>query len=190
LGVLCAVTPLPAPTKPLDSPLLLPHIYHPPYLSAFNYILFSCGELVAFGCVCTLVRSVEARERSLLGCLLFATALPTLFATPLQPPTSAFALSHPPGPNHQILEYVLANAAVARSFAPYFGQLVGKGSTFFVFERPGDIVVDPLGAGLVAVCVGLVMTSTEHSNTTNLILTIVHVVVVLMIMIVGEWLRC
>lgn len=54
--------------------------------SAFNYLLFSCGELVAFCCVCTLV-----------------------------------------------LEYVLANAAVARSFAPYLGQLVGKGSGFFTF---------------------------------------------------------
>jgi hypothetical protein len=55
---------------------------------AFNYLLFSCGELVAFCCVTTL-----------------------------------------------ILEYVLANAAVARSFSPYFGQLIGKGSEFFVFER-------------------------------------------------------
>jgi hypothetical protein len=36
-----------------------------------------------------------------------------------------------------ILEYVLANAAVARSFAPYFGQLIGKTSEFFVFAVSG-----------------------------------------------------
>ena len=33
-----------------------------------------------------------------------------------------------------ILEYVLANAAVARSFAPYFGQLIHKGVGYFVFD--------------------------------------------------------
>jgi APA family basic amino acid/polyamine antiporter len=101
--------------------------------------LFSCGELVAFCCVCTL-----------------------------------------------ILEYVLANAAVARSFSPYFGQLIGKGSGFFVFSMPkSGVTLDPLGAALVVVCVLLVCVSTEHSNTTNLIITVVHVAVVLMIMIVG-----
>ncbi|GBF87743.1 cationic amino acid transporter-like [Raphidocelis subcapitata] len=106
---------------------------------AFNYLLFSCGELVAFCCVTSL-----------------------------------------------ILEYVLANAAVARSFSPYLGQLIGKGSEFFVFQINSDLVIDPLGAGLVAVCVALVMVSTEHSNKTNLIITVVHVAVVVMIMIVGE----
>ncbi|KAI8465522.1 MAG: amino acid permease-domain-containing protein [Monoraphidium minutum] len=105
---------------------------------AFNYLLFSCGELCAFGCVCTL-----------------------------------------------ILEYVLANAAVARSFAPYFGQLIGKGSEFFTFAVSDSLTIDPLAAGLVAVCVILVVVSTEHSNTTNLVITVVHVLVVVMIMIVG-----
>lgn len=105
---------------------------------AFNYLLFSCGEAVAFACVATL-----------------------------------------------ILEYVLANAAVARSFAPYLGQLVGKGSEYFTFPAPGGLAVDPLAAGLVAVCCALVVTSTEHSNTTNLVLTVLHILVVLLIMIVG-----
>lgn len=105
---------------------------------AFNYLLFSCGELVAFACVTTL-----------------------------------------------ILEYVLANAAVARSFAPYFGQLIGKHSDYFVFAVSDSLTVDPLAAGLVAVCVVLVVFSTEHSNTTNLVITVVHVAVVVMIMIVG-----
>jgi amino acid transporter len=51
----------------------------------------------------------------------------------------------------------------------------------------GGLVVDPLGAGLVAVCCALVLTSTEHSTTTNLVLTVIHIAVVLMIMIVGGW---
>jgi hypothetical protein len=35
------------------------------------------------------------------------------------------------------------------------------------------------------VCCALVVTSTEHSNTTNLVLTVLHILVVLLIMIVG-----
>jgi amino acid transporter len=137
-------------------------------------MLFSCGELVAFCCVCTL-----------------------------------------------ILEYVLANAAVARSFAPYLGQLIGKGSNFFTFEisgarrlaahgwgagagkrqsaavlgqqsppqpchplsvaprlalpstsptprPPETLTIDPLAAGLVFLCVALATVSTTNSSWANI----------------------
>ena len=111
---------------------------NPTHNSAFNYLLFSCGELVAFCCVCTLM-----------------------------------------------LEYVLANAAVARSFSPYLGQMIGKGSHFFSFAVTPSLTIDPLGAGLVILCVMLACSSTEHSNSTNLVITIVHIAVVLMIAIVA-----
>lgn len=44
-----------------------------------------------------------------------------------------------------------------------------------------------MGCGLVLVCMFLVVVSTEHSNTTNLVITIVHVLVVALIAIVGAW---
>lgn len=75
----------PAPPRPDCAP-------RPPRRpQAFNYLLFSLGEFVAFGAVATLM-----------------------------------------------LEYVLANAAVARSFSPYFGQLIGKHSEYFTFPMKGE----------------------------------------------------
>lgn len=55
--------------------------------------------------------------------------------------------------------YILANAAVSRSFSAYFAALIGKPTNFFTFPYQ-DYTVDFLAAGLMVACGLLLMFTT------------------------------
>ena len=67
-----------------------------------------------------------------------------------------------------ILEYVLANAAVARSFSGYFANLIGKDSTFFAVTPNDSLNLDFWAFGLVLAATALLCYSTRESSTFNL----------------------
>jgi hypothetical protein len=60
---------------------------------------------------------------------------------------------------HVLQSYILANAAVSRSFSAYFAALIGKPTTFFTFPYK-DYTVDFLAAGLMVACGLLLMFTT------------------------------
>jgi hypothetical protein len=68
-----------------------------------------------------------------------------------------------------ILEYVLANAAVARSFSGYFANLIGKDSLFFIITPNGtDLALDFWAFALVLAGTALLCYSMRESATFNL----------------------
>ena len=70
-----------------------------------------------------------------------------------------------------ILEYVLANAAVARSFSGYFANLIGKDSGFFAVTptvHGQSLNLDFWAFGLVLAATALLCYSTRESSTFNL----------------------
>lgn len=66
-----------------------------------------------------------------------------------------------------ILEYVLANAAVARSFAGYFANLIGKPTDFFAIPYRG-FDLDFWAFGLVLFHMVLLCLGTSESALFNL----------------------
>ncbi|BDA47291.1 Cationic amino acid transporter 1 [Coccomyxa sp. Obi] len=84
-----------------------------------------------------------------------------------------------------ILEYVLANAAVARSFSGYFANLIGKDSSFFAVTPNDSLNLDFWAFGLVLAATALLCYSTRESSTFNLVVTVLHLAVVLFIIIAG-----
>jgi len=83
-----------------------------------------------------------------------------------------------------IFEYVLANAAVIRGFAPYFGSLCNQGPDFFLYEWKGNII-DWWAFGWCLVLTVLLILGTKESATFNTVITIVHVILVVFIIIAG-----
>ena len=152
---------------------------------AFNYVLATLGEYAAWLTVATLVsaRVRGTRGRRARVCLRARACSDRCRRDKKKtlnsktPPTK-----HPK--NIKILEYVLANAAVARTWAPYLGQLVNKGSSFFVISS-GGYEVDPMAAGLVFICCMMLIKSTGESALVNAVITVAHIVVVLFIIIAG-----
>lgn len=83
-----------------------------------------------------------------------------------------------------IFEYVLANAAVIRGFAPYFGSLINKGSDFFLYEWKG-YEIDWWAFGWCLMLTVLLVLGTKESAWFNNIVTVLHVLVVVLIIIAG-----
>lgn len=104
---------------------------------AFNYLMVSLGELVAWLIVCTL-----------------------------------------------LLSYVLANAAVARSFTPYLGQLCNQGPNFGIIKA-GGLQIDLIAAGLILFLAAILSFSTGGSSWFNAVVTGVQFVVIAVILIAG-----
>jgi hypothetical protein len=67
-------------------------------------------------------------------------------------------------------QYILANAAVSRSFSAYFAALIGKDPGFFTFPY-GEYSVDFLAAGLMVGCCLLLMFTTAGGSLFNTIVT-------------------
>ncbi|KAJ9684979.1 hypothetical protein PVL29_017130 [Vitis rotundifolia] len=90
-----------------------------------------------------------------------------------------------------VMDYVLSNAAVARSFTAYLGTAFGFSSTKWRFTVSGL----PKGFNeidLVAVAVVLIITliicySTRESSVVNMVLTAMHVLFIAFVIVVGFW---
>jgi APA family basic amino acid/polyamine antiporter len=83
-----------------------------------------------------------------------------------------------------VLQYVLANAAVARSFSAYFAALIGKDPSFFTFPYK-DYTVDLMAAGIMILCCLLLSFSTAGGSWFNIIVTGSQLLVILIILIAG-----
>lgn len=83
-----------------------------------------------------------------------------------------------------VLEYVLANAAVARSFSAYFAALCGQNPDFFTFPYK-DYTVDFMAAGIMVLCCLLLMFSTAGGSWFNIVVTGTQLLVILIILIAG-----
>ena len=64
------------------------------------------------------------------------------------------------------MQYTLGNAAIARGFAPYFGELVNQGPGFLTFQS-GSFRIDFVGMGLVIACSSLLFITTGGGAKTN-----------------------
>lgn len=88
-----------------------------------------------------------------------------------------------------LLEYVIGNAAVARSWTSYFATLLGHHPSDFVFKAhglpDGYNLLDPIAVGIcVVVCVFAAL-NTKCSSRLNYIASIVHVAVIVFIVVAG-----
>jgi APA family basic amino acid/polyamine antiporter len=83
-----------------------------------------------------------------------------------------------------VLEYVLANAAVARSFSAYFAALIGKDPGFFTFPYK-DFTVDFMAAGVIIGCCLLLSFSTAGGSWFNIVVTGTQLLVIAIILIAG-----
>ncbi|KAI3721748.1 hypothetical protein L2E82_32766 [Cichorium intybus] len=91
-----------------------------------------------------------------------------------------------------IMDYVLSNAAVARSFTTYLGTVMGVSA-----ESKWRITISSLPKGFnqidfIAVLVILVLTiiicySTRESSVVNMILTALHILFIMFVIIIGFW---
>eukprot|EP00879_Flechtneria_rotunda_P002193 GHRR01002379.1.p1 GENE.GHRR01002379.1~~GHRR01002379.1.p1 ORF type:complete len:523 (+),score=115.42 GHRR01002379.1:1539-3107(+) len=83
-----------------------------------------------------------------------------------------------------ILEYILANAAVIRSFSGYFALLINQPPERLVIPY-GNYNLDFFAFGWVLLLTMLLILGTKESARFNLVVTIVHVVLVVFIIIAG-----
>ncbi|KAI3783664.1 hypothetical protein L1987_42750 [Smallanthus sonchifolius] len=91
-----------------------------------------------------------------------------------------------------VMDYVLSNAAAARSFTTYFGTAIGVSA-----ESKWRITVSFLPKGfnqidIIAVLIILILTliicySTRESSVLNMILTAVHIMFILFVITMGFW---
>ncbi|KAA8534579.1 hypothetical protein F0562_032162 [Nyssa sinensis] len=91
-----------------------------------------------------------------------------------------------------IIDYVLSNAAVARSFTAYFATAIGLST-----ESKWRITISVLPKGfneidIVAVAVVLILTlvicySTRESSVLNMLLTALHILFIFFVILVGFW---
>jgi len=83
-----------------------------------------------------------------------------------------------------VMSYILANAAIARSFTAYFATLIGKPTDFFIIPYQ-DYSVDFMAAGLICLLCVLLMFTTGGGSWFNLVVTITQLTVIAIILIAG-----
>ncbi|WIA39047.1 hypothetical protein OEZ86_005191 [Tetradesmus obliquus] len=83
-----------------------------------------------------------------------------------------------------VLQYILANAAVARSFSAYFAAMIGKEPGFFTFPYQ-DMTVDFMAAAVIIACCLLLCFSTAGGSWFNIVVTGSQLVVIAIILIAG-----
>ncbi|GLI69367.1 hypothetical protein VaNZ11_013943 [Volvox africanus] len=87
-----------------------------------------------------------------------------------------------------LFEYILADAAVIRGFAPYFAILLDKPSGFFVYDWTfggTTYTIDWWAFGLTLAMTAVLALGAKESTTANTIITITHVVIMVFIIIAG-----
>eukprot|EP00198_Chlamydomonas_reinhardtii_P001119 XP_001690454.1 cationic amino acid transporter [Chlamydomonas reinhardtii] len=87
-----------------------------------------------------------------------------------------------------IFEYILADAAVIRGFAPYFATLIGKDPDFFVYTTVTGgktYVMDWWAFAITLAMTAFVSIGAKESTTANTIITVIHLVVMAFIIIAG-----
>ncbi|KAF7852144.1 hypothetical protein BT93_L0536 [Corymbia citriodora subsp. variegata] len=94
-----------------------------------------------------------------------------------------------------IAEYVMSNAAVARSFTAYFGTAIGVSYTKWRFTVPGlpkgFNEIDLVAVALVLILTLIICYSTRESSKVNMTLTALHILFIAFVILIGfskgEW---
>ncbi|PNH11561.1 Cationic amino acid transporter 1 [Tetrabaena socialis] len=79
-----------------------------------------------------------------------------------------------------LFEYILADAAVIRGFAPYFAVLIGKETNFFLYDHVAGgktYTMDWWAFALTLLITAMLALGATESTTANTIITIIHVVI-------------
>lgn len=88
-----------------------------------------------------------------------------------------------------VLDYVLSNAAVARSFTAYFGTAIGISTSkcrFTVTFLPeGFNQIDVIAVFVIIIITLIICYSTRESSVLNMLLTAAHLVFILFIIVMG-----
>ncbi|KAK9170359.1 hypothetical protein Syun_002499 [Stephania yunnanensis] len=91
-----------------------------------------------------------------------------------------------------VMEYVLSNAAVARSFTAYLGSAVGvlaaqKWRATISFLPNGFNQIDFIAAVVILSITILICFSTKESSVMNMVLTATHILFICFIIVMGFW---
>ncbi|KAK9156802.1 hypothetical protein Scep_003376 [Stephania cephalantha] len=91
-----------------------------------------------------------------------------------------------------VMEYVLSNAAVARSFTAYLGSAVGvlaaqKWRPTISFLPNGFNQIDFIAAVVILSITLLICFSTKESSVMNIVLTATHILFICFIIVMGFW---
>ncbi|GLT57034.1 hypothetical protein SLA2020_300370 [Shorea laevis] len=90
-----------------------------------------------------------------------------------------------------IIEYVMSNAAVARSFTSYLGAAIGISTTRWRFTVPGlpkgFNEIDFAAVAIVLLLTLIICYSTRESSVVNMILTALHIMFIAFVILMGFW---
>lgn len=89
-----------------------------------------------------------------------------------------------------IIDYVLSNAAVARSFTTYFVTAIGVSTKLRItihFLPKGFNEIDILAVALVLILTLVICYSTRESSLLNMVLTVLHIMFILFVILMGFW---
>ncbi|GKV39740.1 hypothetical protein SLEP1_g47466 [Rubroshorea leprosula] len=90
-----------------------------------------------------------------------------------------------------IIEYVMSNAAVARSFTSYLGAAIGISTTRWRFTVPGFPKgfneIDLAALAIVLLLTLIICYSTRESSLVNMILTALHIMFIAFVVLMGFW---
>ncbi|WRX12783.1 Amino acid/polyamine transporter I - like 4 [Theobroma cacao] len=90
-----------------------------------------------------------------------------------------------------IMEYVMSNAAVARSFTSYLGAAIGISTAKWRFTVPGlpkgFDEIDVVACTVVLIITLIICYSTKQSSLVNMILTALHILFIGFVIFMGFW---
>ncbi|GAB4855178.1 Cationic amino acid transporter 6, chloroplastic [Ancistrocladus abbreviatus] len=90
-----------------------------------------------------------------------------------------------------VMDYVLSNAAVARSFTAYFGTAIGasagKWRFTLSFLPDGFNEIDIVAVLVILVITIIICYSTRESSVVNMLLTAAHILFIAFVIVVGFW---
>jgi amino acid transporter len=90
-----------------------------------------------------------------------------------------------------VMEYVMSNAAVARSFTSYFATAIGVSTVKWRFTVPGLPKglnqIDIVAVGVVLIITLIICYSTRESSVVNMVLTALHISFIAFIILMGFW---
>ncbi|XP_028799395.1 cationic amino acid transporter 7, chloroplastic-like isoform X2 [Neltuma alba] len=89
------------------------------------------------------------------------------------------------------MDYVMSNAAVARSFTAYFGTAIGVSTAKWRLTVPslpkGFDEIDVVAVAVVLIITLIICYSTRESSVINMILTALHIFFIAFVIVVGFW---
>ncbi|KAK1431402.1 hypothetical protein QVD17_07861 [Tagetes erecta] len=91
-----------------------------------------------------------------------------------------------------VMDYVLSNAAAARSFTTYLGTAIGvsadsKWRIAVSFLPKGFNQIDIIAVLIILILTLIICYSTRESSVLNMILTSIHIVFILFVIMIGFW---